>query len=201
MLYRRFGKRLLDILLGSAAAIILLPLAGIIIMLVLITSGRPVLYRRKVVGTNGKVFDAYKFRTMVPNAESIIKKNPDLNNRFKEKHKLENDFRVIPVGAVLRKFSFDEIPQLINVLKGEMSLVGPRMICPEELDKYGEYKDKLLSVKPSMTGYWQINGRQKTSYEERVQMDMYYIDNYSLTMDLSIILSTPSAVFRAEGAH
>ena len=200
-LYRRYGKRLFDLLLASICALLLLPISLIIALVIYLNSGKPILYRRRVVGTDGNEFDAFKFRTMVRNAEQIIEENLDLHRRFKEKHKLKNDFRVTPIGQFLRKFSLDEIPQLINVLKGQMSLVGPRMICVDELEKYGFHKDKLLSVKPAMTGYWQVNGRQKTSYDERVKMDMYYIERFSLVMDIKILLQTPSAVSRADGAH
>src|SRR5262249_54905000 len=112
-----------------------------------------------------------------------------------------NDPRVTRVGAVLRKLSLDEFPQLVNVLKGEMSLVGPRMICREELEKYGPYQELLLTVKPGLTGFWQVNGRQNVDYERRIRMDIYYINHQSLGLDLKILLQTPFAVLKREGAY
>ena len=198
--YRRWGKRIFDICVSSLLIILLAPLMMIIIIAIKITSKGPIIYNRKVLGLGGISFYAYKFRTMVLEAEKIIYDNPKLYKLYTEKHKLDNDFRVTKLGTFLRKYSLDEIPQLFNVLKGAMSLIGPRMIHSEELVKYGPHKDKLLSLKPSISGYWQVNGRQKTSYEERVQMDLFYIDNYCFTFDLWIMLLTPIKILRAEGA-
>lgn len=200
-LYRRWGKRVFDFTVSLILIVLLSPLVLLIVIALGITSKGPVIYRRRIVGIGGEEIHAYKFRTMVIEADEIISTHPELYEEFKEKHKLENDFRVTLIGAFLRKFSLDEIPQLFNVLKGEMSLIGPRMIHPDELVKYGSHKDVLLSMKPSITGYWQVNGRQKTSYEERVQMDLYYIENFSFTLDLWILIMTPIKVLQAEGAQ
>lgn len=200
-LYKNHGKRFFDLLSASFMIALLSPLMLTISVLVKLSSSGSILYRRKVMGSGGKTIYAYKFRTMVEDAENLLLSRPELYNKFKEKHKLEGDFRITPVGNFLRKYSLDEIPQFFNVLKGEMSIIGPRMIHPDELAKYGDFKDILLSMKPSMTGYWQVNGRQNTSYDERVKMDIYYIENCSFTLDLTIFLLTPITVLKAQGAH
>ena len=200
-LYLSRGKRLFDVVLSLVMIILLLPIMIIIVAAIKLTSKGPVVFRRKIVGFGGRSIYAYKFRTMVNDAEKILVTRPELYRKFKEKHKLEGDFRVTSVGTFLRKFSLDEIPQFFNVLKGEMSIIGPRMIHPDELPKYGNHQKKLLSMKPSMTGYWQVNGRQQTTYEERVEMDLYYIENCSFTFDILILLLTPKTVLKAEGAH
>ncbi|MBC8394572.1 MAG: sugar transferase [Deltaproteobacteria bacterium] len=200
-IYVSKGKRLFDVFLALAMIIVLAPLMLTIAAAIKLTSRGPVVFRRKIVGFGGKTVYAYKFRTMVNNAENLLITRPELYRKFKEKHKLEGDFRVTAFGTFLRKFSLDEIPQLFNVLKGEMSIIGPRMIHPDELPKYGDHQQTLLSMKPSMTGYWQVNGRQQTTYEERVEMDLYYIENCCFTLDVMILLLTPITVLKAEGAH
>jgi lipopolysaccharide/colanic/teichoic acid biosynthesis glycosyltransferase len=195
-----FLKRVLDF---WGAAILILFLSPIFILLGLLVGlddGWPVFYRRRVVGTNGE-FYAYKFRSMRKNADAILSADPALKQEFERNFKLEHDPRVTLIGNVLRKLSLDELPQLFNVLVGQMSLVGPRMISPAELGKYGEHKQLLISVKPGLTGYWQVNGRQAVGYEERVRMDLHYINNWSLVMDLKILLKTPYAVLKREGAY
>ena len=199
--YQRWGKRIFDVIIALLMIVVLSPAMIIIIIAIKLSSSGPVIYKRKVVGFGGRVIEAYKFRTMVKDAEEILRKDPELYNKFKEKHKLQGDFRITPIGGFLRKFSLDEIPQFINVLKGEMSIIGPRMVHPDELSKYGIHQAKLLSMKPSMTGYWQVNGRQSTTYDERVKMDLYYIENCCFTLDLVIFFLTPITVIKAEGAH
>jgi len=200
-IYVSRGKRLLDIFLALVMTIILAPLMMIISAAIKLTSRGPIVFRRRIVGIGGKTVHAYKFRTMVNDAEKILVTRPELYRKFKERHKLEGDFRVTSVGTFLRKFSLDEIPQFFNVLKGEMSIIGPRMIHPDELVKYGDHQQTLMTMKPSMTGYWQVNGRQQTTYEERVEMDLYYIENCCFTLDVMILLLTPITVLKAEGAH
>jgi len=199
--YLKRGKRVFDLVIAFSMIILLSPLMILIILAIKLTSPGPVIYRRKIVSCDGKVISAYKFRTMVKDAENLLRRNPELYKKFAEKHKLEGDFRVTPIGAFLRKFSLDELPQFFNVIRGEMSIIGPRMIHPDELAKYGDNQNKLLSMRPSMTGYWQVNGRQSTTYNERVQMDLYYIENCCFTLDLVIFLMTPITILRAEGAH
>ncbi|MBZ5501605.1 MAG: sugar transferase [Acidobacteriia bacterium] len=193
-------KRALD-LFGAAILLLLLsPLFVLLCLLVALEDGWPVFYRRRVVGENGE-FDAYKFRSMRQNADAILAADPVLKQEFERNFKLKHDPRVTTVGSALRKLSLDELPQLFNVLKGQMSLVGPRMISPPELEKYGSHKELLLTVKPGLTGYWQVNGRQKVGYDERVKMDLHYINNWSLAMDLKILFKTPYAVLKREGAY
>jgi lipopolysaccharide/colanic/teichoic acid biosynthesis glycosyltransferase len=198
--YEHLLKRALD-LLGSAALICLLcPAFFVVALLVWISDGLPLFHPRLVVGLGGE-FHAYKFRTMLRNADAMLAADPELRDAFIRDFKLKSDPRVTRLGAWLRKYSLDELPQLANVLKGQMSLIGPRMITAEELSKYGRYQALLLSVKPGLTGYWQISGRQQVSYEERVRMDVYYITHWSLGLDLSILLKTPWRVIRGEGAY
>lgn len=178
----------------------LAPLFVMLGILVALEDGWPVIYRRRVVGREGE-FDAYKFRSMCKEADATLAANPALKGEFERNFKLKHDPRVTRVGTVLRKLSLDELPQLFNVLKGQMSLVGPRMICPEELEKYGSFGQLLLTVRPGLTGYWQVHGRQRVNYEERVRMDLHYIKNWSLAMDLKILFKTPYAVLKREGAY
>ena len=193
-------KRVLDLLGAGILLLLLSPLFVVLGLLVVFEDGCPVFYRRRVVGTSGE-FDAYKFRSMCKNADAILAADQALKQEFERNFKLEHDPRVTRVGSVLRKLSLDELPQLLNVLRGQMSLVGPRMVSPAELGKYGEHKQLLISVKPGLTGYWQVNGRQNVGYDERVRMDMHYINNWSLALDLKILLKTPYAVLKKEGAY
>src|SRR5262249_31950913 len=160
-------KRLLDLLLATSLLIALSPLLALVVLGVKLQDGGPIIYRRRVVGPYG-VFDAYKFRSMQVDADAVLATNSGMRAEFEKNFKLPVDPRVTRVGAVLRKFSLDELPQLLNVLRGQMSLVGPRMISPAELEKYGDAKALLLSVKPGLTGYWQVYGRQRVDYAERV---------------------------------
>ena len=169
-------KRTFDFFISLIGIIILSPLFLIIMLAIKIDSKGPCFFIHKRIGKNGKTIGVYKFRSMVVNAEELLKKlTPEQEKEFRENFKMENDFRITKVGKILRKTSLDELPQLLNILKGDMSLVGPRPVINDELEKYGEYKDKFLSVTPGLTGYWQANGRSNTTYEERVQMDMYYM--------------------------
>jgi lipopolysaccharide/colanic/teichoic acid biosynthesis glycosyltransferase len=188
-------------LLGALVLLFALsPLLFLIAFLIFVTDGLPIIYLRRVVGTEGE-FNAYKFRTMCPNADAILEGNPALRDQFTRNFKLKSDPRVTRLGGWLRKYSLDELPQLINVVRGQMSLVGPRMITAAELNKYGEYQDLLRTVKPGLTGYWQVRGRQQISYEERVSMDIYYITHWSVGLDLRILLQTPWIVIKSKGAY
>lgn len=194
------AKRIGD-LAGSALLLVLLsPLFLAIAILILIDDGWPVIYRRRVVGTTG-FFDAFKFRTMRRDADAILNADPALRVEFERNFKLKSDPRVTWSGSLLRKLSLDELPQLVNVFRGQMSLVGPRMITKPELEKYGDHKTLLLRVKPGLTGYWQVNGRQDVNYEERIRMDVHYIQNWSLGLDMRILMKTPLKVLRREGAY
>jgi lipopolysaccharide/colanic/teichoic acid biosynthesis glycosyltransferase len=196
---QRFVKRCIDLLGAGILIVALFPVLIVIGLLVVLDDGWPVIYRRRVLGTTGQ-FGAFKFRTMLRDAESILAANPALKAEFERKFKLKDDPRITRVGAFLRKLSLDELPQLFNVLRGQMSLVGPRMITAAELHKYGPYKQLLLSVRPGLTGYWQVRGRQNVSYEERVRMDLHYIETWELSMDMKILFETPVKVLKREGA-
>ena len=193
-------KRLIDLIGASVALVLLSPVLIAAALAVKLYDGGPVVYRRRCVGCDGD-FDALKLRSMRVDADRYLEQYPELLAEFQRNYKLNNDPRVTPVGAFLRKTSIDELPQLFNVLRGEMSLVGPRMITRPELDKYGDKRDALLTVKPGMTGYWQVAGRQEVEYGDRVEMDMYYIRHWSLGLDLQILFKTPWKVLKREGAH
>jgi lipopolysaccharide/colanic/teichoic acid biosynthesis glycosyltransferase len=196
---RRLLKRCVDLFGATVLIATFFPLFALTAALILIGDGWPVIYRRRVVGRQGE-FDAFKFRTMRKDADSVLANNPILLKEYQRNFKLTHDPRVTKLGAFLRRFSIDELPQLLNVLKGQMSLVGPRMITVAELSKYGDHKDLLLSCKPGLTGYWQVCGRQNVSYEERVRMDVYYLLNWTLAMDMRLLLRTPLRVVKMEGA-
>ncbi|HWZ46042.1 MAG TPA: sugar transferase [Candidatus Saccharimonadales bacterium] len=192
-------KRGIDLLGSLALLTLLLPVFIFVSVMVWFVDGGPVLYRRRVVGTGGE-FDAFKFRTMKRGADALLLSDPALAREFERSYKLRRDPRVTRLGALLRRASVDELPQLFNVLMGQMSLVGPRMITAPELRKYGPYQQLLLTVKPGLTGYWQVHGRQNVTYEQRVAMDLHYIENWSLIMDLKILSVTPLRVLKREGA-
>ena len=138
---------------------------------------------------------------MVENAEDLIKQfTPEQMKEFKENFKLENDPRVTKIGKVLRKTSLDELPQLINIIKGDISIIGPRPVVEEELEKYGINKNKFLSVTPGLTGYWAANGRSNTTYEQRMEMELYYVDNMSFKLDAKVFFKTVLSVVKREGA-
>ncbi len=193
-------KRLLDIVGASALLTLSFPLMLLIALAVGATSRGPVLFRQARLGRHGRKFRMYKFRTMVPDAEQLLRSRADLKQRFEAGFKIENDPRITPLGAFLRKTSLDELPQLLNVLLGSMSLIGPRPIVPTELKKYGTSGEKLLTVKPGLGGLWQVSGRSDTTYDERVLLDMKYIDHASLSLDLSLLLRTAFSVLTCRGS-
>ena len=195
-------KRFLDIFLSSIGLIILSPIFLIIAIIIKLDSKGPVFFVHSRIGEKGKPIGIYKFRTMVTNAEELIKKfTPEQKEEFEKNFKLENDPRVTKIGNFLRKTSLDELPQILNILKGELSIIGPRPIVQAELEKYGDDKEKFLSVKPGLTGYWAANGRSDISYEERIQMELYYVDNMSFGLDIKIFFKTILAVIKKEGAR
>ncbi len=195
-------KSVLDFVFILATAPLHLPLFALLAILIKLDSPGPVIHRRRVVGVGGREFDAFKFRTMYVNGDEILAGLPDLQAQLASEHKLKDDPRITRVGRFLRKVSLDELPQLGNVLLGQMSLVGPRMVHPSEVAKYGRMKDNLFTVKPGLTGMWQVSGRSDLSYEERVRLDMLYIRNYSLWLDLHILLvQTLPAVLKGQGAY
>jgi exopolysaccharide biosynthesis polyprenyl glycosylphosphotransferase len=199
--FDKFMKLALDYAIAIPGVIAVAPIMLIIGLLVKLDSPGPALHRRRVLGVNGKQFDAFKFRTMHVNGDEILAKSPELVKELKENGKLKDDPRVTKIGQWLRKVSLDELPQLFNVLRGEMSLVGPRMITEEELDKYDQWDINLLTVRPGLTGLWQVSGRSDVSYEQRVRYDMYYIRNWSIWLDLQLLFQTLPAVIKRRGAY
>lgn len=195
-------KSALDYALIFLAMPVLLPIFAVIAVLIKLDSPGPIFYRRRVLGVGGKPFGAFKFRTMYVNGNQILERFPDMKAELEREHKLKNDPRITRVGKLLRRTSLDELPQLLNVLLGQMSLVGPRMISPAEHDLYGRMKLNLLTVKPGLTGMWQVSGRSDLKYDERVRLDMYYIRNYSIWLDVQILFfQTIPAVFKGRGAY
>jgi lipopolysaccharide/colanic/teichoic acid biosynthesis glycosyltransferase len=199
---QRACKTALDYALALPALVLLSPIMGLLALLVRLDSPGPAFYGRRVVGVGGHPFIAYKLRTMIVDGDEILARRPDLLDELERTHKLKDDPRITRVGGWLRRFSLDELPQLYNVIRGEMSLVGPRMISPEELEEYGEARDLLLTVKPGLTGLWQVSGRSDLSYEDRVRLDSRYITDYSFGRDLRILfLQTLPAVLKRRGAY
>ena len=171
------------------------PLMALIALMIWRQDGAPIIFKHKRIGRGGRVFECMKFRTMVNDAdlvlERLLESDPVVRLQWEKYFKLDNDPRVIPgIGTLLRKSSLDELPQLLNVLAGDMSLVGPRPVTEVELHKYGAYRDQFLSVKPGLTGLWQIDGRSATTYEQRVQLDVMYINNATVMTDLGILFRT-----------
>jgi lipopolysaccharide/colanic/teichoic acid biosynthesis glycosyltransferase len=177
-----------------------LPVLILASIAILLDSPGRVLYRRGVVGKGGRPFAAWKLRTMIENGDAHVTENSRLAEEYNNNHKLREDPRVTGVGKLLRKSSIDELPQLFNVLRGEMSLVGPRMISFPELEKFGEWQEKILEVKPGITGLWQVRGRGDLDYDERVRLNVYYVDNRSVLLDLRILAKTIPAVLTGKGA-
>jgi exopolysaccharide biosynthesis polyprenyl glycosylphosphotransferase len=196
-----FLKSAFDYVGAAVGLILLLPFLLLIALLVKLDSPGPALHRRRVLGVGGQTFEALKFRTMRVDADEYLKQHPELAEELERNGKLKDDPRVTRLGRFLRKASIDELPQLINVLKGQMSLVGPRMISPPEWAKFGKWKHNLLTVKPGITGQWQVSGRSELSYEDRVRLDMHYIRNYTIWLDMQVLFNTFGAVLRGSGAY
>ena len=198
----KYVKRVLDVVIASIGLVILSPIFLIIAILIKAESKGPVFFAHKRIGKDGKEIKILKFRTMVDNAEDLIKEfTPEQMEEFKKNFKLENDPRITKMGKFLRKTSLDELPQLINIIRGELSLIGPRPVIGMELEKYENNKRKFLSVTPGLTGYWAANGRSNISYEQRMIMELYYIDNLSWKLDVKIFLKTILSVLKKEGAR
>ena len=199
-------KRLFDIFVGLIGTLLLIPITiGIYIAKkILKEDNGPIFYDQLRIGKNGKYFKLYKYRSMIVGADEILKeyleKNEEARIEFEENQKLKNDPRITKLGKFLRKTSLDEFPQFINILKGDMSLVGPRPIVDREVKLFGDKMKTVHSVRPGLTGYWAANGRSDTTYEERVEMEAYYAQNFSLMLDIKIILKTIKSVLKKEGA-
>jgi exopolysaccharide production protein ExoY len=203
-LFNSITTRLLDIILASLFVIVTLPVLLLISLFVKLDSEGPVLFKQKRIGKNGEVFHIMKFRTMMTNSEQRLKDDPILYQRYVENnYKLDpsEDPRITKLGKFLRETSLDEIPQFFNVLKGDMSIVGPRPVLDVELLEYGDEANKFLSVKPGITGYWQVSGRSNVGYPERVNLELYYVERKSIIFDISIICKTFVSVLRRNGAY
>lgn len=202
---RKFAKRVLDISVAIIALIMLSPLFIVISLLVKLSDGGPVFYSHKRIGLTGSTFGCLKFRSMSVNAAArlneVLKTDPAARDEWEKSRKLKVDPRITFIGNILRRSSIDELPQLINVLRGEMSLVGPRPITAEELPRYGEHISAYLSSRPGLTGHWQISGRSDVSYEHRVSLDLYYITNWSLWLDVTILVKTIPALLSQKGSY
>jgi len=202
---RHWPKRVLDLTLTILGAALVLPLIALLAAWIKLDSPGPVLYAQQRIGQDGKEFQAWKFRSMVQNADELLGRyldqNPALRAEWERSHKLRDDPRITPAGRFLRRTSLDELPQLWNVLKGEMSLVGPRPIVEAEIAKYGTKFSLYTKVMSGLTGLWQISGRSDTSYEERVRLDTYYVRNWSVWLDLYILFRTIEIVLWKKGAY
>ena len=198
-------KRLMDILFVFFGGILVLPFLLLIALLIKITSSGPVLYKHKRLGKDGNPFYTYKFRTMKKDAEQQLKKilesDAAIREEWEKNRKIKNDPRITAIGKILRRTSFDEFPQLINIIKGEMSLVGPRPIVYDEIEKYGDDYDLIFSIKPGLTGLWQVSGRSDTNYRDRISYDTYYLQSWSVWLDLWIILKTFGSIIFGKGAY
>ncbi len=197
----QIAKRAFDIVVSLVAILLLSPVFIAIAIAIALSDGFPVLFKHKRVGLNGRLFDIYKFRTMVRNAEEVLKKDPELWKQFQENYKIERDPRIMKIGHFLRKSSLDELPQLFNVLKGDMSLVGPRPIVEPELEKYGEHQDIYLAMKPGCAGVWQASGRSDTTYAERVEFDRQYYMKAGLRYDVATLFKTTWSMLVGRGAR
>jgi exopolysaccharide production protein ExoY len=195
----RSSKRIIDIVLALSGIVLLAPLLVICFVLTVVASPGPALFRHRRVGFNGKHFDCLKFRTMVTDAperlRQVLASDPAAAAEWATNRKLRNDPRVTAIGAILRKSSLDELPQLFNVLSGDMSIVGPRPVTDEELERYGSSIDAYLRCRPGITGLWQVSGRSRTTYDKRVACDAFYVRSWSMALDAKIIIVTlPSLI-------
>jgi exopolysaccharide biosynthesis polyprenyl glycosylphosphotransferase len=198
---QRLVKRLFDVVVGGILTLLLLPLMGIIAVAIKLDSRGPILFKQERVGENGRLFKMYKFRSMVSNAEELQVQVNHLDEDGHLIHKQEHDPRITRVGRFIRRWSLDELPQLFNVLKGELSLVGPRPELPWLVERYEPWQRKRFVVPQGVTGWWQVNGRSDKPMHLHTDEDLYYIQNYSLWLDLYILLKTPWVIVRGKGAY
>lgn len=202
----RFIKRIIDIIGGLVGIVLLIPITIVLYLISIFSKENkgPIFYEQLRVGKNGKYFRIYKFRTMIIGADKILKKyleeNEEAKIEFEKNQKLEYDPRITKLGKILRKTSLDEFPQFINVLKGDMSLIGPRPLVEGELDVHNGNHKLYESVKPGITGYWGVNGRSNTTYEERLELEYYYAKNFSFWLDTKIFFKTIISIVKREGA-
>lgn len=201
---REFLKRIFDILGAAILGIVFSPLI-VAVAILLRREGGAVIFRHRRIGRNGQAFDCLKFRSMVPNADRVLRdlleQRPELKAEWLRDHKLRVDPRITSVGRFLRRTSLDELPQLWNVIRGEMSLVGPRPVVREELLRYGRHLHRYLSTRPGVTGMWQVTGRNNTDYRRRVVLDVYYVRRQNLLLDFYILVKTTHVVLGGNGAY
>lgn len=196
------AKRVLDILVASVGLVVAFLPMVLIAVLIKLESPGPAIYVHNRIGKDGKPLPLLKFRSMQINADKLIQSfSLEQKAEWEKNFKLEHDPRITKIGNFLRKSSLDELPQLVNILKGELSIVGPRPVVAKELERYGENKAKFLSVTPGLTGYWQAYARSTCSYEQRMEMELYYVDNASFWWDIKIMFATVGAVLRGHGAQ
>jgi exopolysaccharide production protein ExoY len=199
------SKRLLDIIFAGSVLLVTLPLFVTVGVVLLLVNGRPIFFSHQRIGFKGKTFRCLKFRTMARNSENVLRaflcENPKAAQEWEASQKLRNDPRISPFGAALRRTSIDELPQLLNVLRGDMSCVGPRPITREEMSRYGALIDTYLKTRPGLTGLWQVQGRSDTTYDQRVKLDTDYVTNWSYSRDLVIILKTLPALLSRNGSY
>jgi lipopolysaccharide/colanic/teichoic acid biosynthesis glycosyltransferase len=194
-------KAMMDFSLTVIGLALISPLLLALAVIVKLDSRGPALYRRRVMGRGGTQFDAFKFRTMLVNGDAILAAHPELRAEWEREQKLKDDPRITRSGQWMRRLSLDELPQLFNVLGGQMSLVGPRMIAPVELARYGDDATELLTVKPGITGLWQVSGRSDLGYADRARLDMEYVRTRSFWLDLKLLLLTLPTVLMKKGAY
>jgi exopolysaccharide production protein ExoY len=197
-------KRIIDVVLALSGIVLLAPLLIICYVLTVITSPGPAVFRHRRVGFNGKHFECLKFRTMVTDAperlQRLLESDPAAAAEWAVNRKLRNDPRVTPIGDILRKSSLDELPQLFNVLRGDMSIVGPRPVTDEELERYKSSVGAYLACRPGITGLWQVSGRSSTTYEQRVAYDTFYAANWSVALDAKILVVTIPSLLTTDSA-
>lgn len=200
-----FVKRVFDIICAVIGCLLMLPIAIIVKISYMLTGDfKSIFLVQNRIGKDGKEFKFYKFRSMVPNADEILfkmlKEDKEIAKEYKINKKLKNDPRITKVGKILRRTSLDELPQLFNVLKGDMSLIGNRPYLPREKEDIGDYFDEIVKTKPGITGYWQVSGRKNATFERRLELEKFYSNNYSLKMDIKIFFKTFKAVLGGHGA-
>lgn len=197
--------RIFDVVVAAAILVMVLPFLAALSAVLYLTDPGPIFYRHRRLGFRGRYFECLKFRSMRVDGDAILRdhlrKCPAARREWEETHKLRHDPRVTPVGAVVRKLSLDEFPQLINVLRGEMSIVGPRPIVEAEVNRYGRHFEHYCRVRPGLTGLWQTSGRSDTSYQQRVRLDVAYVDRKSVLLDTWLIFKTVPAVMLARGSY
>lgn len=200
-----FAWRLFDIFIATAILIVALPFLVCLMIVLYISDPGPIFFVHRRIGYRGQNFGCIKFRSMKHDSERLLRehlqRNPADQREWDETHKLRNDPRITPIGVIVRKLSLDEFPQLINVLRGEMSIVGPRPIVEDEVARYGRFFEHYCLVKPGLTGLWQISGRNDTTYQERVALDVSYISRKSIALDALLLMKTVPAVLFARGSY